>query len=44
MLLANQNEELKNKLNKLILEQNLEKHKASAANILLEDAEINELD
>lgn len=37
MLLANQNGELKNKLNKLIAEQSLEKHINLIPNLLLEN-------
>ncbi|MFL0248143.1 hypothetical protein [Candidatus Clostridium stratigraminis] len=37
MLLANQNDELKNKLNKLILEQKLERQKKYSDNNLLEE-------
>ncbi|MFL0269469.1 hypothetical protein [Candidatus Clostridium radicumherbarum] len=37
MLLANQNDELKNKLNRLILEQKLERQKKYSDNDLLEE-------
>lgn len=45
MLLANQNDELKNKLNKIILEQKLERQKKySDNNILVENPVIKDLD
>jgi hypothetical protein len=37
MLLSNQNDELKNKLNRLILEQNLERQKKYSDNNLLDE-------
>jgi hypothetical protein len=45
MLLANQNDELKNKLNKLVLEQKLERNKKySENNLLVENPVIRDLD
>lgn len=44
MLLSNQNSELRNKLNKLIAEQNLNKHKNLIPNLLLENPEIKDFD
>jgi hypothetical protein len=42
MLLTNQNSDLKNKLNKIILEQSLEKHNNIIPNLLLENPELKD--